>query len=243
MPGSYSKQCGRRGPRKWPPTRTWYARTIWSRAGTAPRRYAVRHYRPEGQDHPLPCLYWVHGGGHVMGSIDQDDSWCDHVVATVGCTIVSVEWRQAPEHPYPASLNDCYTGLEWTFQEASALGVDRRRLAVGGASSGGGSAAGVVLLARDRGEIPICLQLLVYPMIDDRNVTLSSQTITDRRVWCREDNLLAWRRYVGDAVGTTSVPVYAAPAGPPSSPVCPARLWRSGTSTCSWTRTSIMRSA
>ena len=79
----------------------------------------VRHYRPADQDRKLPCLYWVHGGGHVAGSVDQDDPMLAHIVATVGCTVVSVAWRHSPEHPFPAALDDCYSGLVWTYEQAS----------------------------------------------------------------------------------------------------------------------------
>ena len=172
----------------------------------------VRHYRPISQPGVLPCLYWIHGGGHVLGQMDQDDPVMDHIVDTVGCAAVSVEWRRAPENPFPAPLDDCYAGLAWTHKHAAELNVDPQRIAVGGASSGGGSAAGLVLLARDRGEFPVCFQLLIYPMLDDRNATPASMALTDARVWNRTSNLIGWRAYVGDAAGTDRVSPYAAPA-------------------------------
>ena len=113
----------------------------------------VRHYRPVDQADVLPCLYWIHGGGHVLGQIEQDDLVMEHIVDAVGCAVVSVEWRRAPEHPFPAPMNDCYAGLQWTHKNAAELRIDPHRIAVGGASSGGGSAAGLALLARDRGEV------------------------------------------------------------------------------------------
>ncbi|HWM60010.1 MAG TPA: alpha/beta hydrolase [Pseudonocardia sp.] len=171
----------------------------------------VRHYRPADQADVLPCLYWIHGGGHVLGQIEQDDLLMEHIVDTVGCATVSVEWRRAPEHPFPAPMDDCYAGLEWTFKNAAELRIDPRRIAIGGASSGGGAAAGLALLARDRGEHEVCFQLLVYPMLDDRNVTPASHEITDPKVWNRTSNLIGWRSYVGDAVGTDAVSPYAAP--------------------------------
>jgi len=172
----------------------------------------VRHYRPIRAPGVLPCLYWIHGGGHVLGQVDQDDLVMDHIVDTVGCAAVSVEWRRAPEHPFPAPMDDCYAGLAWTHKHAAELNVDPQRIAVGGASSGGGSAAGLVLLARDRGEFPVCFQLLIYPMLDDRNATPASMALTDPRVWNRTSNLIGWRAYVGDAAGTDRVSPYAAPA-------------------------------
>jgi acetyl esterase/lipase len=133
-----------------------------------------------------------------LGQVDQDDLVMDHIVDTVGGAVVSVDWLRAPEHPFPAPMDDCYAGLAWTHRHAAELNVDPERIAVGGASSGGGSAAGLVLLARDRGEFPVCFQLLIYPMLDDRNVTPASVTLTDRRVWNRASNLIGWRAYVGD---------------------------------------------
>ncbi len=171
----------------------------------------VRHYRPAGQPGVLPCLYWIHGGGHVLGQIEQDDLDMDRLVESVGCAVVSVDWRRPPEHPFPAPMDDCYAGLAWAYRSAAELGIDPDHIAVGGASSGGGSAAGLVLLARDRGELPVCFQLLIYPMLDDRNVTPASQSLTDPRVWNRASNLIGWRAYLGDAVGTDRVSPYAAP--------------------------------
>jgi len=172
----------------------------------------VRHYRPASQSGALPCLYWIHGGGHVLGEVGQDDLVMDHIVDTVGCAAVSVDWRRAPEHPFPAPMDDCYAGLAWTHRQAAELGVDPERIAIGGASSGGGSAAGLALLARDLGEVPVCFQLLIYPMLDDRNVTPASLTLSDPRVWNRASNLIGWQAYVGDAAGTDRVSPYAAPA-------------------------------
>ena len=181
----------------------------------------VRHYRPAGQSGVVPCLYWIHGGGHVLGQIEQDDPMMDHIVATVGCAAVSVDWRRPPEHPFPAPMDDCYAGLAWTYRNAAGLDVDPGRIAVGGASSGGGSAAGLALLARDRGEVPVCFQLLVYPMLDDRNVTPASREVTEPKVWNRESNLIGWRAYVGEAVGTDQCSPYAAP-DPRQRPAGPA---------------------
>jgi acetyl esterase/lipase len=171
----------------------------------------VRLYRPADQPGQLPCLYWIHGGGHVLGQIEQDDLMMEHIVEAVGCAAVSVEWRRPPEHPFPAPMDDCYAGLTWAHANAAELGLDPGRIAVGGASSGGGSAAGLALLARDRGEVPVCFQLLVYPMLDDRNVTPASLAVTEPKVWNRQSNLIGWQSYVGDAVGTDRVSPYAAP--------------------------------
>ncbi|HSG77939.1 MAG TPA: alpha/beta hydrolase, partial [Acidimicrobiia bacterium] len=171
----------------------------------------VRIYRPADQEGELPCLFWIHGGGHVLGQVEQDDPAMDFYVGSIGCVAVSVDWRLPPEHPYPAPMDDCYAGLAWTYENADELGIDANRIVVGGASSGGGSAAGLTLLARDRGEIPVAAQFLVYPMIDDRNVTPSSHLITHHKVWNRTSNIIGWRSYLGDLHGTDDVPAYAAP--------------------------------
>jgi acetyl esterase/lipase len=170
----------------------------------------VRRYRPAAADpaEPLPCLVWIHGGGHVLGELEQDDPLMDHLVATIGCTAVSVDWRRAPEHPYPAEMDDAYAALRWTYERADRLGVDRDRIAVGGASSGGGTAAGLALLARDRGEVPLCFQVLIYPMLDDRTDGPAYAWLDETNLWHRNKNALAWQAYLGDG-GTVSP--YAAP--------------------------------
>jgi acetyl esterase/lipase len=152
----------------------------------------VRVYRPDHQPSKLPALYWIHGGGYVMGDIEQDDRLMKQLVKRIGCVTVSVDYRLAPEHPFPAPVEDCYAGLKWLFAHANQLGVEPSRIAIGGASGGGGLAAGLALLARDRGEVQVAFQLLIYPMIDDRNVTPASYAITDPRMWNRESNRLGW---------------------------------------------------
>lgn len=171
----------------------------------------VRVYRPAITEAVLPCLYWIHGGGHVMGSIESDDRLVQEMVHLANCAAVSVDWRHAPEHPYPAALNDAHDGLTWLWAHTDELGVDPLRIALGGASSGGGLAAALALLVRDRGESNLCFQLLVYPMLDDRNETPSSYDIVDARVWNRQANITAWRYYLGD-LDTSSLPPYAVPA-------------------------------
>lgn len=172
----------------------------------------VRIYRPAHARSPLPALLWIHGGGMVMGTVDEDDPFCKPLAKDVNCTIVSVEYRLAPEHPYPEPLEDCYAALRWLALNAVDVGVNPTRIAVGGASAGGGLAAALALLARDRHEVRIVFQLLIYPMLDDRNVTPSSRAITHPSVWNREANIAAWRAYLGGDIGTDGVAPYAAPA-------------------------------
>ena len=148
----------------------------------------------------------------MLGSVAMNDDYCSALAAELGIVVASVEYRLAPEHPFPAPVEDCYAGLQWVVANAESLGVDSARLAIGGASAGGGLAAGLGLLVRDRAEIDIGFQFLIYPMIDDRNVTESSHAITDPRVWNRAANLAGWNAYLEGQAGTEGVSRYAAAA-------------------------------
>lgn len=170
----------------------------------------VRVYRPDDQPGKLPALLWIHGGGYVMGDIEQDDRLMKQLVTRIGCVAASVDYRLAPEHPFPAPVEDCYAALKWLFGHAGELGVEPSRIAIGGASGGGGLTAGLALMARDRGEVRVAFQLLIYPMIDDRNVTPASHAITDPRMWNRQSNRLGWRAYLGRDGGGPEVSPYAA---------------------------------
>jgi acetyl esterase/lipase len=180
------------------------------RQGDPPVR--VRVYRPDDQASELPALYWIHGGGYVMGDIEQDDRLMKQTVKRIGCVAASVDYRLAPENPFPAPVEDCYAGLKWLSGHAHELGIEPSRIAIGGASGGGGLAAGLALLTRDRGEVQVAFQLLIYPMIDDRNVTPASYAITDPRMWNRESNRLGWKAYLGRDGGGADVSPYAAAA-------------------------------
>jgi acetyl esterase/lipase len=171
----------------------------------------VRVHRPKDKEGPLPCLYSIHGGGYVLGSYAMDDATFDVLCPKLGLVGVSVDYRLAPDSPYPAALDDCYAGLRWTYEHSDELGIDRTRLGIGGVSAGGGLAAALALLARDRGEVPVAFQLLDCPMLDDRQVTRSS-TIEGLPVWSRESNTFGWRSYLGDLYGRDDVPYTAAPA-------------------------------
>lgn len=170
----------------------------------------VRVHRPVGATGELPCLYWMHGGGLVLGSYAGDDPRFDRWSPMFGLVGVSVEYRLAPESPYPGPLEDCYAGLRWVHEHAGELGVDPARIGVGGPSAGGNLAAGLALLARDRGEVPLQYQLLIYPMLDDRQITASS-TWPDP-IWPPSANTYGWTAYLGAAKGGPDVPAYAAPA-------------------------------
>ena len=172
----------------------------------------VRVFRPAEASDPLPCLYWIQGGGYCLTAPDMDDQFCEEIVDRHRCVVVSVDWRRAPEHPFPAAAEDCYAGLAWTLGSAADLGIDPARVVIGGHSSGGGSAAGLALLVRDRSEFSVAYQLLIYPMLDDTNSTPFSFLVTDPELWNRTKNQVGWRSYLGDAYGTQDVSPYAAPA-------------------------------
>lgn len=171
----------------------------------------VRRYAPRDLGGGAACLVWIHGGGHVVGQPEQDDPLLSRVVAATGCVAVSVDWRRPPEHPFPAPMEDCWAGLRWVAELGPTFGVDPDRIVVGGASSGGGSAAGLALLARDRG-LPAAHQVLVYPMLDDRQQTRSSRMVTLPQLWNVTSNALAWDAYLGGTAGDDEVSPYAAPS-------------------------------
>ena len=175
--------------------------------GVRVRTYSHRERRPG-----TPALYWIHGGGMVGGFVEGDDFMCKTWARKLGCLVASVEYRLAPEHQYPAHVDDCYGGLTWFVSRADELGFDPSRVVLGGASAGGGLAAATALVARDRGEIALTHQMLIFPMIDDRGVTASTNEIQEARVWNGTANRHAWRAYLGDRAGTDDVPIYAAPA-------------------------------
>lgn len=170
----------------------------------------VRVHRPRGVDGPLPCVYAIHGGGYVFGSNARDDTLFDVWCPQLGCVGVSVDYRLAPETPFPGPLEDCYTGLRWVHEHADELGVDPGRVGLTGDSAGGGLAAALALLARDRGEIPVAFQLLRYPAVDDRQTSPSSQA--DAPLANSQTLRFAWTSYLGPLHGTDDVPGYAAAA-------------------------------
>jgi len=159
-----------------------------------------------------PGFYFAHGGGMVMGDrFAGMDRYLDWVEQFDGVA-VTVEYRLAPEHPDPAPVRDCYAGLVWTAAHASELGFDPGLLFAVGLSAGGGLIAGSVLMARDRGGPALAAQILLCPMLDDRNETLSSRQIRGIGVWDRASNAAGWSALLGDRRGTDAVSAYSAPA-------------------------------
>ncbi|WP_033341023.1 alpha/beta hydrolase [Catenuloplanes japonicus] len=172
----------------------------------------LRVYRPDTRSAPAAILT-VHGGGFVMGSLDGSDARSAAFARDLGVLVVSVDYRLAPEDPYPAALDDCYAALTWMAAHADALGLDPARIAIHGASAGAGLCAGLALLARDRGGPAIAFQYLGIPVTDDRMTTPSMTAYTDTPNWDRPSAAISWDAYLGAGVrGTADVPVYAAPA-------------------------------
>ncbi|MEH7011066.1 alpha/beta hydrolase [Neobacillus niacini] len=172
----------------------------------------VRIYEPKEKRETLPGLLWIHGGGYVLGVPEGDDGLCQRFVKEANCVVVSVDYRLAPEYPYPAGLEDCYSALKWFSEHTDELGVNPSRIGAAGASAGGGLTAALSLLARDRKGPALCFQMPLYPMLDDRNNTPSSLEITGNMVWNYELNQKGWAMYLNGANGTENVPEYAAPA-------------------------------
>lgn len=168
----------------------------------------VRLYRPSERSGPRPALVFPHWGGFVTGDLETSRTAATRIADLVGAVVVSPDYRLAPEHPFPAGLQDCYAALEWTAANAAELGVDPARIGVGGFSAGGGLAAGLALRSRDRQGPPLrCLSLL-FPQLDDRLATVSARAFVDTPMLDRGNLVLSWQHYLG---GREPSP-YAAPA-------------------------------
>lgn len=170
----------------------------------------VAIYRPPGPA-PRGGLLWMHGGGYIVG-LARDDARCIEFAEVVGCTVVSVDYRLAPEATYRESVADCFAALNWMVDNSEDLGIDAGRLAIGGGSAGGGLTAGLALYNRDHGGPGLAYQLLIYPMIDDTHDTPSGHEDTCPTVWNREVSFKAWKMYLGDEYGSDHVSPYAAAA-------------------------------
>lgn len=168
-------------------------------------------YRPVAASSGRPGVVHMHGGGFVAGKPEMEDGFNRRLAAALDGVVVSVDYRLAPEHRYPAALDDCTAALRWLHTQADGLGVDRRKLAVKGESAGGGLAAAVSLRARDRGDVAVAFQCLTYPMLDDRQPA-DPHPHTGKFVWTAPSNQFGWGCYLGTAPGGPDVPPTAAPA-------------------------------
>ncbi len=169
----------------------------------------VRTYTPARRVNRLGALVFFHGGGYVLGNLDNEQLRCIHFANKVNCVVVSPDYRLAPEYPFPAALDDCYRTLCWVAEEGHRLGVDDRRIAVGGISSGGGLAASVAHRARDEKGPGLVLQLLLFPTLDSRLRTASMTRFTDTPLWDSLSNRIMWEYYLADSDYPAS---YASPA-------------------------------
>lgn len=189
----------------------WQVQTIPGPGGDTLRVIVVQPRAHDGR--PKPALLHTHGGGFITGSAMGSLRYLQEIVAGLDCVAVSVDYRLAPETRFPGALEDNYAALRWLHANADELGVDRSRIALLGESAGGGHAAMLAIAARDRGEIPIAFQALVYPMLDDRTgstrpVPLHVGTL----VWNAELNTFGWSCLLGQPAGGEAVPAGAVPA-------------------------------
>jgi acetyl esterase/lipase len=171
---------------------------------------AVRVYRPLGDAEIRPGLLYIHGGGFCFGSVEFEHQGAMAAAQGANAVVVSVEYRLAPEHPFPAGIEDCYAALLWLASEAPALAVDVDHIGVIGGSAGGGLAAGVALMARDRGGPKLCYQVLGIPELDHRLMTPSMQQFIDTPLWNRPNAIMSWRHYLGES--QEEVSPYASPS-------------------------------
>ncbi|MEM9176923.1 MAG: alpha/beta hydrolase [Myxococcota bacterium] len=170
----------------------------------------IRVHRPVGAgDAPLPAVLWLHGGGFLLGSPKQDDALCRQIADELGALVVAPVYRLAPQHPFPAALDDAYAALGWLAKRDD---VDATRIAVAGASAGGGLAAQVALHARDQGEIRLAAQILVYPMLDDRTADRTDLDERHFRLWDNRANRIGWSAYLGHDAGAAEASPIAVPA-------------------------------
>jgi acetyl esterase/lipase len=185
-------------------------RTVPGRSGDPD--VPIRIYTPKAaSSEPRGCVFEIHGGGFIMGDIEMMDPWCQVAAARLDAVVVSVDYRLAPEYPFPAAIEDCYAALCWTAAHAQELGVAPERIAIAGQSAGGGLAAGTVLLARDRNGPRLCFQALDIPELDDRLETPSMKAFTDTPLWNRPNAVWSWKFYLGEK-HSGEVSPYAAPA-------------------------------
>jgi len=177
-----------------PPIHAVSDRTVPGPAGPIP----VRVYTPVASEEPLPLLVFAHGGGWVMCDLETHDALCREIANRVGCVVVAVDYRLAPEHPFPAALDDFHAAATWVAGHAGEIGGDPDRVAVGGDSAGGNLAAACALLARDTGGARFVFQFLAYPALDALSERASTTDFGDAPMLDRETSESMWRAYAGD---------------------------------------------
>lgn len=192
-----------------PPDVAKTERMIPGPAGAPDVRVLV--YTPTGGATARPAFLHIHGGGYVVGSADMSEPSCARTASEHGAVVVSVDYRLAPETPFPGPVEDCYAALTWLAANAKDLDIDPARIAIGGESAGGGLAAGLALLARDRGEVKVTHQQLIYPMIDDRPAA-EMHPYTGEFIWTHASNHFGWSSLLGHEPGREGVSPYAAAA-------------------------------
>lgn len=171
----------------------------------------VRVYRPESA-HSGAALFWIHGGGLILGNPGLNDRECSAWVKELGVVVVSAGYRLASQHPFPAALDDLYESWQWLQKSVETLGVDRCRIVVSGQSAGGGLAASLVQRIHDQGGVQPAGQALLCPMLDDRTAARRELDEINHRVWNNRSNRAGWACYLGREPGTPDVPMYASAA-------------------------------
>lgn len=172
----------------------------------------VRRYLPHGAGAPAPAVIYFHGGGFVCGRLEHAEAWCISTASNTGAAVFSVDYRLAPEHPYPAAVEDGWTVLRWLVSQTEELGVVADRLVVAGVSAGGALAAATCLRARDEGGPAVALQLLQYPVLDSSLGTGSMRTFVNTPGWDAINAAKSWRHYLGKLHGKDRDPSYASPS-------------------------------
>jgi acetyl esterase/lipase len=184
---------------------------IPGRAGAPDVKVLVIGQKADGKTRP--AVLYIHGGGYILGSPWAEVIGAQTLAVDLDCVVVMVDYRLAPETRFPGSLEDNYAGLQWLHTNADSLGVDRKRIALFGGSAGGGHAAALAIAARDRGEIPICYQVLIYPMLDDHTgSTRMPPPFIGTYGWSASDNRLGWTSLLGVPAGSKSVPKGSVPS-------------------------------
>jgi len=188
------------------------SRTIPGPAGAPELKVLI--YRPKQAKGALPCIFHIHGGGFVGGTAESMEGLHRHAVTELGCVLVTVNYRLAPETAFPGNVEDCYAALGWVFANSKALKIDPARIGVMGESAGGGLAAALALLARDRGEYNLAFQHLIYPMLDDRTCAVDAHhPFAGEYIWHPHNNAFGWTSLLGGVEpGSDGVSPYAAPA-------------------------------